>query len=433
MKKQTIITTSIGLGLAGLGFFLGSKQGRERTRRAKKKAAEVGLRSAELIYGKIPTSLKTSAAGNLAQVAKLANGKTAVDGKGYVYSTNSLNRKFRYGVHVIRALASTGHPLQAQIIPTRRCNLACLYCNEYDHVSDPVDVQEMIGRIDRLAALGTSIVIMSGGEPMLHPEIFRLIARVREHGMIAGLITNGTYLQREKIWKLNDAGLDELQISIDNVEPDDISQKSLKLLDSKLVNLKKYAKFRVNINSVLGSGVKNPSDALIIAARARHLGFTSTIGIIHDGEGALKNGLENGLSPTDRLIYETLQSLPRARYARFNKGFQDELAAGRELVWRCRSGSRYLYIDEDGFVNWCSQQRGIPGTPLMQYTQSDLDREYLTEKHCAPTCTIQCVHQTAIPDQWRDPQISLKEYMRRVSSKAVSSATIRRVLSEAES
>ena len=54
-----------------------------------------------------------------------------------------------------------------------------------------------------------------------------------------------------------------------------------------LVNLAEHAKFKVNINSVLGSGVKNPRDAQVIAERAVSLGFTSTVGIIHDHSGKL--------------------------------------------------------------------------------------------------------------------------------------------------
>ncbi|MGC1649695.1 MAG: radical SAM protein, partial [Candidatus Sulfotelmatobacter sp.] len=52
----------------------------------------------------------------------------------------------------IRALASTDHPLLAHIIPMRRCNLACTYCNEYDDFSKPVPLDEMYRRIDKLGS-----------------------------------------------------------------------------------------------------------------------------------------------------------------------------------------------------------------------------------------------------------------------------------------
>jgi MoaA/NifB/PqqE/SkfB family radical SAM enzyme len=98
-----------------------------------------------------------------------------------------------------RAMQSPSHPILAQIVPTRRCNLDCAYCNEYDKVSSPVPIHTMLRRIDRLADLGTTIITLSGGEPMLHPDLDAIIQRIRERGAIATLITNGLLLTRERI------------------------------------------------------------------------------------------------------------------------------------------------------------------------------------------------------------------------------------------
>jgi MoaA/NifB/PqqE/SkfB family radical SAM enzyme len=309
-------------------------------------------------------------------------------------------RKGRELAIVGHALASTRHPVMAQIVPMRFCNLSCAYCNEYDKVSEPVPLDEMLRRIDHLGRLGTSIITISGGEPLTHPELDHVIARIRKVGALAGMITNGYFLVRERIERLNEAGLDHLQISIDNVEPDEISKKSLKVLDKKLQWLAEYADFHVNINSVVGGGIKNPQDALTIGRRAIELGFTSTIGIIHDGDGQLKP-----LGKEERRVWEEMRSWKKKNYSRFNQ-FQEAIANGETNDWRCRAGSRYLYICENGLVHYCSQQRGFPGVPLAEYTQADLDREFLTEKTCAPHCTISCVHQVSHIDYWRAPQTS---------------------------
>jgi MoaA/NifB/PqqE/SkfB family radical SAM enzyme len=297
-----------------------------------------------------------------------------------------------------KALVSTKHPILVHIIPMRRCNLDCGYCNEYDQVSKPVPLEEMKRRLDYLAAMGTTIITISGGEPLMHPELEEVIRHIRKHGMIAGMITNGFLLSKERIASLNAAGLEHLQISIDNVTPDEVSKKSLKTLDSRLEWLSEHAIFQVNINSVLGSGVKNPEDALTIAHRAIELGFTSTVGIIHDGMGQLK-----ALSGRQIEIFEEIMTLGKRSFSRFNE-FQHSVARGKEHNWRCRSGSRYLYICEDGLVHWCSQQRGYPGIPLAQYTPEMRHREYLTDKFCGPRCTVSCVQQVGILDNWRDPQ-----------------------------
>ena len=189
---------------------------------------------------------------------------------------------------ITKALASKRHPILVHVIPMRRCNLDCTYCNEFDDTSEPVPLEEMKKRLDILAEMGTSIITISGGEPLMHPELDEIIKHIRKHGMIAGMITNGFFLNKERIERLNDAGLEHLQISIDNAVPDEVSKKSLKTLDGRLEMLSEWAVFQVNINSVLGSGVKNSEDALKIAHRALELGFTSTVGIIHDHDGQLK-------------------------------------------------------------------------------------------------------------------------------------------------
>jgi len=70
------------------------------------------------------------------------------------------------------------------------------------------------------------------------------------------MITNGYLLNVERIERLNRAGLDHLQISIDNLVPDEVSKKSLKVLDKKLEMLAEHAEFHVNINSVVGGDSK---------------------------------------------------------------------------------------------------------------------------------------------------------------------------------
>src|SRR5262244_572166 len=209
-----------------------------------------------------------------------------------------------------KALANTDHPVMAHIVPMRRCNLSCAYCNEYDDVSKPVPVETMYGRIDRLAELGTTIITISGGEPLLHPELDLIIERIRKNGIIAGMITNGYLLTAERIHRLNQAGLDHLQISIDNVKPDDISKKSLKVLDKKLQWLREHAEFHVNINSVIGAGVKNQWDAVTIGKRAVELGFTSTVGIIHDGTGQLRP-----LDEEAQKVFQEMKKLGKHSYA----------------------------------------------------------------------------------------------------------------------
>jgi MoaA/NifB/PqqE/SkfB family radical SAM enzyme len=307
----------------------------------------------------------------------------------------SFERRFRQARMTARMIQRRCYPVLAHIIPIRRCNLSCAYCNEYDKVSNPVPTAEMLRRIDLLAALGTGIITFSGGEPLLHPDLDEMIRRIRAHGIIATLITNGYLLSPDRIKGLNRAGLEQLQISVDNVQPDDISKKSLKVLDKKLQWLAEYAEFEVNINTVIGAGIENPEDARTIARRALELGFDTTVGIVHDHSGQVRP-----LRNEERIVYEQIHSEKKAGFMAFayDNLFHKNLSLGKPNDWHCRAGSRYLYICEDGLVHFCSQQRGYPAIPLERYGIEDLEREYWTQKSCAPYCTISCVHRVAMID-----------------------------------
>ncbi|HEU0177209.1 MAG TPA: radical SAM protein [Blastocatellia bacterium] len=320
----------------------------------------------------------------------------------------AINRRYREARMVAAALKSPHRPILAQIIPVRRCNLSCVYCNEYDKTSEPVPVEEMARRIDRLAALGTLAITFSGGEPLLHPELESLVERIRRHKIIATLITNGYLLTAERIKRLNRAGLDYLQISIDNVEPDDVSKKSLKVLDQKLRLLAERAEFDVTINSVLGSSIRQPEDALAIARRAHELGFKGTVGVIHDHSGQLQP-----LNPPQQRVYDEILNSRGKSFFSFDyyNQFQKNLVRGLPNQWHCRAGGRYLYICEDGLAHYCSQQRGFPAIPLASYTPDDLERESKTVKSCAPYCSVSCVHQVAALDALREnPREALSRF-----------------------
>ncbi len=310
------------------------------------------------------------------------------------------------------AIASPATPILAQIIPIRRCNLACTYCNEFDKHSSPVPTDEMLRRIDKLAELRTGIITFSGGEPTLHPDLDLLVQRARQGGAIVTAITNGYLLSPARIERLNAAGLDYLQISIDNVEPDEVSKKSLKVLDRKLQWLAEYADFDVTINSVLGNALTsaNPRTPFQIAARARELGFTSTVGVLHDGLGQLKQ-----LSPSGTGVYERILNLGSGLFSfAHHDGFQRNIVHALPNQWHCPAGGRFLYVCEEGLVHYCSQQRGHPAIPLAQYTREDILREGAKPKGCAPFCTISCVHQTAMLDSFRtQPRAALNGIIQR--------------------
>ena len=83
----------------------------------------------------------------------------------------------------------TNAPLDAQLIVTRRCNLSCGYCSEYDNVSEPVPVEDLKHRIDALHRLGAANITLLGGEPLMHPDIAEIVVYAG-HKSNVSLVTN---------------------------------------------------------------------------------------------------------------------------------------------------------------------------------------------------------------------------------------------------
>jgi MoaA/NifB/PqqE/SkfB family radical SAM enzyme len=299
-----------------------------------------------------------------------------------------------------RAVGSRYNPLLAQVVVTRRCNLACGYCNEYDDFSPPVPLATLVARVDRLAALSTASITFTGGEPLLHPDLDQVVRAGRRHGMIVTVITNGFRLSRDWVERLNAADLQGMQISIDNLKPDEVSMKSLASVERKLALLSKYARFKVNVNSVLGIGGERTQDVVTVAETAARYGFQHSVGVLHDHSGTLKP-----LSAAQMHAYAQVTKISPSLVHSLNyRLFQKNLMHGHTNDWKCRAGARYLYICEDGLVHWCSQQRGYPGIPLLEYTRKDIRREFDTQKSCSPACTLSCVHQMSMFDRLRGVQ-----------------------------
>ena len=294
-------------------------------------------------------------------------------------------------------LATPTAPVLVQMVVTRRCNLACGYCNEYDDFSDPLPVEQLKAQIDHVAALGTVVLTFTGGEPLLQPKLDELVAYAVAKGIVVTSITNGYPITRTWIQRLNAAKLSFLQISIDNLEPNDVSQKSLSKIYKKLELLKEHAKFGVNVNAVLGSSPPEATRELV--STVEKLGFFMTVGLMHGPSGQLDAGLAG--HELASLYRELRDRSKKTIFHRAGEGWEDVMIEGGTAPFKCRAGSRYLYVDEFGKVSYCSQRRGEPGTALLEYGRAQMREAFDAPKGCEDKCTIACVRRASVYDQWR--------------------------------
>jgi len=285
-------------------------------------------------------------------------------------------------------------PFLAQIVIIRKCNLSCGYCSEFDETSEPVPYQDLVLRFQKLRAFKTWAVCLTGGEPTLHPQLPDLVGELKAMGFPRRqIITNGYLLSRDLIEALNKEGLTDLQISIDGVTPNETTVKVLKPLRKKLFLLAKYARFKVVLSGVIGSS--SPEEALEVIDFARANGFIPRILLIHDDKGKLK------LSKENLQAYREVKKRIGFRLEDPD-GYREKLIYQGRAPFKCRAGSRYLYINEFGQVQWCSQTKSAYSKELLNYDFEDLHKQFSTPKNCSETCTVGCARSASVYDQWRN-------------------------------
>ncbi|NQT92897.1 MAG: 12,18-didecarboxysiroheme deacetylase [Lentisphaerae bacterium] len=103
----------------------------------------------------------------------------------------------------------------------RRCNLRCVHCYSRSRnidYSGELSHEEGLRLIDDLSEFGAPVMLFSGGEPLMRPDIFELIEHAATRNMRAVVSTNGTLITPEVATRLKDAGLSYVGISLDGLE-----------------------------------------------------------------------------------------------------------------------------------------------------------------------------------------------------------------------
>ena len=279
-------------------------------------------------------------------------------------------------------------PIDSQLIITRRCNLTCGYCSEYDTHSPEVPFEELKQRIDALHRLGAINITLLGGEPLLHSRVGDIIRYAGKHAQVS-MTTNAFLLSDSTIGELNDAGLSNMQVSIDTLQPDPSRyiQKTLKSLLPKLERLDRLAQFDVLCQVVLCEESKG--DFVELLKELERFDFHVSVNLLHDDRGEVQIGGED---------YRALWN------RHFNQGnpvsfieqdYGNRLLAGQRPAWRCRAGARYIYVDEFGKAQFCSAQRGRLNKDIRTYTVDDLREHAETEKGCESGCVVFCAYRAS--------------------------------------
>ena len=282
-------------------------------------------------------------------------------------------------------------PLDAQLIVTRRCNLSCGYCSEYDNVSEPVPFDILKERIDALHRLGSINITLLGGEPLIHPEIAGIVRYAGRKSNVS-IVTNGFLLRNGIIESLNEAGLNNLTVSIDTLQADPARyiQKSFRSLKTRLERLRNLAKFDVHVTAVLCES--STADFRQLMDEIEVFGFRMSVNLIHNHKGYITI---QGQPYVD--LYEDFYRNGKP-FTFLDYEYGKKLLNGETPEWKCRAGARYMYVDEHGDVQLCASQLGRLGKPLLEYTKADLNANAKTLKGCEEGCSVGCAFRCSLVD-----------------------------------
>jgi molybdenum cofactor biosynthesis enzyme MoaA len=282
-------------------------------------------------------------------------------------------------------------PVEAQLIITRRCNLSCGYCSEYDDVSPMIPLDVLKERIDALHRLKTVNIALLGGEPLMHAQLAEIVAYADRESQVS-VTTNGFLITQELIGRLNQAGLRNMEVSIDSFRPDPTGyiQKCLKTVRSKLELLREHAAFDVNLNLVLCEQTR-PDFKETVRQLCRY-GFPVSLDLLHSATGAIEIGGEEYLSLWKHYYAEATP------FSFLEEEYGERLLSGERPAWKCRAGMRFLYVDEGGKAQFCSAQRGRLGKPITEFTRAEALAHGKTFKGCEEGCSLLCHYRDSSID-----------------------------------
>jgi len=312
-------------------------------------------------------------------------------------------QKTRFIAHASKRLFDD-KALYAQLVVTRNCNLSCAYCNEYSTGAPHLPADTLLERIDRLDDLGVLIYDILGGEPLMHPTVAELVAHIKskQHGAnLVTVISNGFLLTSGMISALNTAGLDLMQISVDSVHPGAQSMKSLKSLLPKLTMLAEQAHFTVKVQTVLteDTAAEYEDFRQLLA----DFPFEFSFSFLHQPGGKIAI---QGSQYLDLFDQQQLWG----GMALYEEHARALLSGNFSKPWQCLGGSKFLYINADGHIQWCSQQIGA-NLPLAQTTPRDLAASH-RHKPCEAGCAVGC--SRLISHALGEPLRSLKTGLRTI-------------------
>lgn len=245
---------------------------------------------------------------------------------------------------------------------TRACNLRCKHClnNSGKMIENQLTTEELFCLIKKLSQAGIQEIRFTGGEPLIHKDIYKMIELATRLGIYTSIGTNGVLIDEEVAKKLKDAGLKKAVVSLDGTREkhDEIRGKGNYNKTMLSIKYMQNQGIKIKVNSVIMR--TNMEDVIILAKELNKMKIDLLIRrFIESGRG--ENLINNLLSKQDydyvkERLKDELNGAPyiRGHYIRLN----DESSNTRiELPFKikkgCKAGQRAIVITPNGDINFC--------------------------------------------------------------------------------
>ena len=303
---------------------------------------------------------------------------------------------------------SSGHPIWCSWQVNYRCNFRCSFCHYWhDAMGDlpEMTVAQFQEGAEKLARLGTLMVSLAGGEPLMRPDIVDIVRAVGRYH-IHFITTNGWFVTPELAEELFAAGLWGASISIDYADAEQHDRKRGRpgAFERALAALEHFDRARrhpwqrVNWMSVLLDDNLDQIEPMIEMAARRGAYFMLQPYCVR------KTGSER-FRYRGQTVSEYLLAL-RSRHANFLSNpyflsrFDQALNGG---VPGCRAGRRFFNIDSTGDIAVCVEERSRPVANLFEHSAREIVRRLRaddTPRHCQ-ACWYNCRGEIeSLGDPW---------------------------------
>jgi radical SAM protein with 4Fe4S-binding SPASM domain len=265
------------------------------------------------------------------------------------------------------------HPLRYLFLEiTRRCNLSCLHCGSDCRTgADPELTTESWQKIIRFVHdhFGRDVtLVITGGEPLLHPDLMKIAGTIHELGMNWGMVTNGLLLTKPLFEKLTDTGLTSLTVSLDGTKSG----------HEKLRNRKGSYEQALNALSIVGSsglpfkdavtcvypGNLDELDGTAEALMERGINYWRLFRIFPLGRAKNNPALTLDPAQTRRMLewIKSNRSAFKKKGLNLNYSCEGYMPFGwdtavRDAPYFCRAGVNIASVLSDGSITGCSNNQ----------------------------------------------------------------------------